>query len=506
MTNDLSEARRLMSAGRWRDAMEPCRRAADETGDPEALHLLGIACEKLGLSTEAVLFQTEAAKLLPERADVHFALGNAHRAAGDAASAMEAWRTAASLDPTHADALFNLAVAHAAEGDLSLAEGFYKRVAALAPTHRRAHYNLGNIAFRGHDFAQATAYFRRAAEVAPDFPDARINLGLAQLRSGDFTGAVKTLRHAVALQPDNILAHLNLGQALLSTGDLEAGWRETEWRRKIMPIRFEPGDAVPWRGEPVAGKRLLIYAEQGHGDAIQFLRYARALEDAGAEVVALTHPGLVGLASQAAGVADAAPFGQTPAGIDAHAPLMSVPLLLGLTDRDDIDGAPYITPAAPRRTGGAFRVGVVWAGNPNHQLDQARSVPFDVFRRLFAAPGITFVSLQVVDGASAADEETAAGRFTVPEPPLADYMATADLIAGLDLVISVDTSVAHLAGAIGAPCWMLLPAVADWRWWGDGTDTPWYDSMRLYRQRTAGDWPSVIDTVLADLLRLRRGR
>jgi hypothetical protein len=326
--------------------------------------------------------------------------------------------------------------------------------------------------------------------------------------------AVPLLRRALALRPDDPEKHWNLALALLKRGDYAEGWREYEWRwqrhKNERPLR--PFAQPFWRGEAVEGKTVLLYAEQGFGDTLQFLRYVPHVQALGARVVLEVQRPLLTLATAFAhtlpqAVTVIAQGDPLPA-FDAHVPLMSLPTAFATTLATVPAPLRFTPPALPRWPGRPLRIGIAWAGNPKHLRDRERSVPAEALLPLFAAPNCTWISLQTGPAAT----QLARLGVAIKQPPLADFLDTAAVIDTLDLVLSVDTVVAHLAASQGAPTWLLLPFASDWRWllptWraADGAQNPWYPNARLFRQRELPDgrpqadlWQPVIAEVAAAL-------
>ena len=367
--------------------------------------------------------------------------------------------------------------------------------------------NLGNVLVDLGVPGDAIENFEKAKGVHPDFAEAHNNLGKALMELGRYDEAEASYARALALKPDYNNADYNRSLLLLLRGDFKAGWagyekRLVEGSPLALPDRgFRQ---FLWDGADLAGKRILLYEEQGVGDTIQFVRYARTLKDAGATVVVECQPDLKTLLATAPGIDAVFSPPESVADFDVHAPLLSLPHLCG-TDIDSIPAdIPYLS-ANPLTLPdpGDINIGLVWAGNAAHKNDRNRSMDVGRFNPLLGLSGARFYGLQV--GARADDPAKAGigGEITDLSPRLMDYAATAAAIAALDLVISVDTSVAHLAGAMGKPVWLPLPKVPDFRWLLDRDDSPWYPTMRLFRQPRQGDWDSVIDAVLA---RLKTGK
>lgn len=333
-------------------------------------------------------------------------------------------------------------------------------------------------AFEQGEFAAFEAMVRQRLDAAPESPRFLHDLGLALMAQGRFGEAREVFERFYRQEPGNATGAVQLGKLRLATGDFAGGWPLYDARLRLTSYNTEVPPYPGWTGEPPAGRTIVVWREQGFGDMIMGLRFLPTLRELGAHVTAVTRPALVRL-YQSLGVeavAHGGPVGELaelPAPPDFHTHPFSIPRWLGVTAQS-IPSAPYLT-AQARRTGG--RLGVVWRGRPAHQYDRFRSLPQALGARLLALPGA--ISLE---------PEATGAR---------DFQDTAEIVAGLDLVITVDTSVAHLAGALGRPVWILLPAHGlDWRWMNDRPDTPWYPTARLFRQPTPGDWASVVDAVL----------
>ena len=339
----------------------------------------------------------------------------------------------------------------------------------------------GEALCRAGRLAEAQARLADAEAIAPTLR-ARQALGFASQLLGDFETAEAWFRKALALDPDFALARASLGAALLGQGRLAEGFREHDaWRRVADPgLRAAPDVGLPlWSGEPLAGKGVLVWGEEGFGDQIMHARFAALVREAGAEVIWVCHPAMARLVREGLGMAAVAGKGALAIeGADYVAPSSRLPLVFMQT-LSAPPPAPYLRLPTPNRVEG-LSLGVMTRGNPDHDNDRNRSLPREAAAELTGLPGAV----------SLAPEETGAR----------DFWDTAGIIAGLDLVITVDTAVAHLAGALGKPVWVLLPAIGcDWRWLRNRSDSPWYGSMRLFRQRTPGDWTDVVAEVRAAL-------
>ncbi|MCM8738508.1 tetratricopeptide repeat protein [Azospirillum sp. A1-3] len=416
----------------------------------------------------------------------------------------------------------NLAVALKNLGRYREAEAAGRRSLALQPAEPGALSNLGIALSAQARHEEAACVLRRAVALAPDFPDARLNLTLALVALGQGEAAEACCRAVLDQQPDNALAHLTLATCLLRRGELERGFAEYEWRTRLDEGRLNDGQigpqdpgTPPWRGEDPRGRTILLQDEQGLGDNIQFVRYAAVLHRLGARVIVACDDALVRLFATADGVERVVARSAPVPPHDAHAALMSLPHLLGTTLATIPAEVPYLRAEADltdqwrtrlvMATG--VRVGLVWAGNPDFGHDPQRSLPLAALLPLMEIEGVSVLGLQKGGGRRELDGWH--GRlppgFTDLGDRIGDFADTAAILATLDLVISVDTAVAHLAGALGRPVWTLLRHVGDWRWLDHGVRTPWYPTMRLFRQDRPGSWDPVVARVKAALMRLRAG-
>lgn len=359
---------------------------------------------------------------------------------------------------------------------------------------------------------EALARVEEALLLDPARRDGLVNRVAILLRQRRVREAAEAARRALDVLPDDAVLHMHLGFALLLLGDFARGWEEHEWRlRGPMFSGYRvPAQYPLWRGESLHGKSIFVYGEQGFGDGIQFVRYVPELARQAREVILQLPEGLAPLAGGLAPNCRQLPQGAAMPAIDFHCPLMSLPHVLG-TDAGSVPAAvPYLRAQPQRvadwraRLGQGPHVGIAWSGNPTHVNDRNRSIRLDVFRQL-ACPGWNFVSLQPEVREHDRGVLAAWPQLRDCGGALRDFSETAALVDALDLVITVDTSVAHLAGALGRPVWILLPWVPDWRWMLEGERTPWYPTARLYRQPGPGDWGSVLARVRADLGTLAAG-
>lgn len=431
-----------------------------------------------------------------------FHLARAHLDAGDHTAAEAALRAALALDPDAAALHANLAFVLAAGGDVDAAETHYRRAIALAPDEPQTYLNLGAMLTAQHRPDDALAVY----DAAPASPALLSNRGMALVGLAREDEAEACYRRALALDPGYRKAAFNLAYVLLRQGRWDEGWLRLDARDWLVVLQDHL--RLPrWDGGPLAGRRILVGVEAGHGDMIQFCRYCDQLKAAGAaRVGVLCHPGLVALFGGLRGADEIVPLDRAVDRGDWD--VWTAPLSLPLHFRTTVDtvpaALPYLAPDLDRvarlapllaAAPGEFKVGLVWKGNPRFENDAARSLPgLAPLAPLLGVPGVRWFSLQKGEGALTEG-------ITDLAPAIEDFADTAALIAGLDLVITVDTACAHLAGALGKSCWVLLPAwMPDWRWLADRTDTPWYPRvMRLFRQRRDGAWDEVVREVAAAL-------
>jgi hypothetical protein len=354
---------------------------------------------------------------------------------------------------------------------------------------------------------------KRALSLDPNYADAHSNLAICLANRGEMDQALAEFKKAIELDPNNVCAHDGLGLTLLMMGDLQNGWREQEWRwlkHDFPPNRYP--NATHWHGEDLAGKTLALYVEQGYGDVIQFCRYVPLLADRGARVYMESVEALGQLMQRSLpGLAGMFPVNQPPPH-DFLCPLMSVPMWYGTTLETVPAPVGYLKPD-PREveiwrgffsTDPSLKVGIAWAGRPTHKNDLNRSTTLAAFAPLAAVPDVTFYSLQKGQQAEQAAQPPAGMRIIDLSSRLTDFEVTTAVISNLDLVIAVDTVVIHIAAALGKPAWPILPFCPDWRWLLGRSDSPWYPTMRLFRQPRRGDWTPAIREVAAALAQVKK--
>jgi cytochrome c-type biogenesis protein CcmH/NrfG len=471
----------------------------DAPDDPRAVYLYGLLQLGTGQTAAAVGSLGRAVLLRPSHVAVRLGLGRALLAEGHYAEALAAADIVLRQDPDNAQALFLRGTALSALDQPADAVAVLRRAIAADPANAAAHLNLGNALADLDELEAAEAAICRAIALDPTLVEAHVSLGFVLTSRGRLTEAVAACEAALILRPDMAQAHWNLAIAALLAGDFVRGFDEYEWRKRHDRFRHDfidlPGPV--WTGDDPAGRTVMVHAEQGFGDTIQLARYLTPIAMRGAWVVLACDRRLVSLLGTLPGVTTVAVDGTLPP-YDAWIDQMSLPRVFATGPTTIPAAGGYLTPDPVREAAWwtalppGPKVGVAWGGNPNHSNDRRRSLPAASVAALLAAPGIRFISLQLGPRASEAELPDLSAR-------LPDYAETAALIANLDLVVTVDTSVAHLAGALGVPCWVMLPFAPDWRWRLGREDTDWYSSLRLFRQPTPGAWRDVVAQVVAEL-------
>lgn len=509
------------------------RKQADHAG---ALHLLGMMAWAEGRLPDALELLSRAAAVEPENPAFLCDLGNALKAADRHAEAVEMHERVAALLPDSPEAHSNLGIAYGAWGRHDEAVDHLRRVVSLRPADAELHHNLGNALMATGQWEDAEPAFRHAVETDPGHIHARANLGIVLKYQGRLDESIACLRDGIARLDGDALAARdprraegyvsagwNLGLSLLMAGDWAEGWKWYEERRYLADFAMPRIDGPAWDGAPLDGRTLLIHEEQGLGDTIQFARYvplvARIDKGKGGCVVFRCQKPLnalmTSLLTAISGEAELiGPDAALPP-YDLQAPLMSLPRLLDRPEPFWPEGGPYLAadPAlvrewmdrlganrleANRLGADGFKVGIAWQGNPGYSADAARSLPLDCFRPLAELSGVRLFGLQKGHGEDQLDTIDWRDRITPLGHDLDNgsaFLDTAAVMASLDLVVTSDTSIAHLAGALGVPVWVPLAHVPDWRWGVAEDVTPWYPTMRLFRQEKPGDWAGVMERV-----------
>lgn len=499
------------AVGRLDDAVAALRRGLSiDDAQPDGHFNLGNTLLAMGRLDEAATSFETALALAPDHVAARNNLGQVLRQQGDLAPAIDQFRRATDSDDQYAPAWSNLCGALLESGQTAAAIDAGRRATVADPNNAEGHYNLGNAFSAAPIAAEAAACYRRALQIDRRYTDAWVNLGAALQHLGECETAVAALDQALALEPDLPQAQWNKATAFLLSGHLREGWDLYEWRwRAVADLTLPAIERPRWDGASPKGQRLLVIAEQGFGDTIQFVRYVPMLRAMGADVVLECPASLRSLLERSTVADRVIVSGESRPEIDSWSPLMSLPSLFG-TDTDTIpaDG-PYLS-AAPAEVPMAadepgFNVGVVWRGSLTNNRGRFRSCALSDLQPLTELPGIRLFSLQTELGTEDAARLETMG-ITDLGSGFDDFSASAAAVQAMDLIVSVDTAMAHLAGALGKPVWTMLSAIPDWRWFLERTDSPWYPTMRLFRQRGISDWAPVVGEVCVSLTALRQPR
>jgi tetratricopeptide (TPR) repeat protein len=546
----------LFQAGRYHDVESHCQQIVQtEPNNAEAWDLLGLSQLRLNQLGAAELSFRRAVEIRPERVECHLRLGSALMGQVKFAEAAASYQTAVQLAPNLLEAVLGLGLALLCLGRFGEAASCFHKAIDLKPDQADAHNFLGD-ALRGQGkWQEALAAYDRAIELRPAFADAHNNRGftLDELRRADeavasfdeairlrpgfteayhnrgvalgklarYPEAIASFDEAIILVPVYPEARRNRALALLVLGDLERGWQEFEWRWKCRDLTMPKHPEPLWEGEPLEGRTILLHVEQGLGDTIQFIRYAALVSARGGRVVVECQRPLVSLVMTCPGVDQVVTKGEALPPFDVHTPLLR---LMGVfkTTLETIPAAiPYLSAKADRVAYwrkklahyAGFRIGIAWQGNPRHTRDADRSFALANLEGIARIDGVQLISLQRGHGLEQLSQF--AGHFSVidlgddVDPGLVTMRDTPAIMKCLDLVITADTSLAHLAGALGVPVWIALPLAPDWRWLTGREDSPWYPTARLFRQTGRGCWGPVferMESALRERMANKKGR
>ncbi|MHA7841228.1 MAG: tetratricopeptide repeat protein [Gammaproteobacteria bacterium] len=435
------------------------------------------------------------------------ALAVLHAQANEPEKAETLFQHAIQLRPTNADLFFNLGCLYHSLKQWDKAIETYETGLQLNESHAGSHNNLGNIYKEQEDFERARTHYKKAIEADANHVNSYIGLAAIHFNLGEIKEAEATFRKATTIAPDYPRSHTQLGMMLLLQGQMEEGWREYDWRYKQMEMHRKITQPL-WEGKPFRQQTLLITAEQGIGDAIHFIRYLPQVNALGGKVIVECQPSLKALWMAQPYIDTVITMGQPLPEFDIYCPLMRLARIFNTT-LDTIPGeVPYIvTPEKlvsqwSKKMGDKdvlFRVGIVWAGNPHYVDDKYRSCTLENFVPLMSVEGVEFFSLQKGSQTAENKQWLLEHGITDLEEELKDFAHTAAVIEQLDLVIAVDTAVAHLAGALNKPLWVLLPYASDWRWLQEDKTTAWYPSAQLFRQPHWKDWDGLFKMVTKSL-------
>ena len=510
----LQQARRLAATGKLFEAEVIHRRLVEALPDAaQAWGELGVFYLSANRPDAAIEPLSRAIQLDPKHGGYQGAMGAAHRLLGHSSDAVSAFERALTIGPPTAALHNNLALAQKDAGQHDAALVNFDAALAMQPNYQTGHYNRGNFLLGMERAEEAAASFERAVELDPQDAAAHCSLGVAYFDLVRFDDALAALDRALALRPGYPEARRNQALVWFSRGEYAKAWPAFESRLQCEDFAQRDYDQPRWNGTSLAGQTLLVHAEQGLGDTLQFVRYLPLAAQAAKRVWFEPRESLRPLLAESGFGQYLLPDGELP-DFDVHASLLSLAGFLPDHRGQPIWPGPYLQAPAQRvahwaarlHETPAFKVGIAWAGNPDHPHDRARSARLTRFAPLGEVPGLQLVSLQKGPGQEQLDDLTEPWRpldlFREADPSVDPFVETAAIIANLDLIVSVDTAVAHLAAALGTPVWLALAYAPDWRWRIEGATTPWYPDMRLFRQPTAGAWNEVFAKIGTELSRL----
>jgi tetratricopeptide (TPR) repeat protein len=518
----------LMAEGKLDEAIASFREALQFKPDSaEAYSNLGVVFAKKRKLDEAVANYQQALRIKPDYPEAQNNLGVALADLGRTDEAIARYRQAVRIRPTFVEGHYNLGNALAQQEKLDEAVASQREALRLKPDYAEAHNNLGAALIKQGKASEAEACYREALRIRPDYVEARKNLGSTLLEMGKPQEAVACFEQALELKPDYADAHFHRSIVWLLMGNFEAGWPEYEWRWRGTYLTPRQFSQPLWDGSALEGRTILLHAEQGLGDALQFIRYAPLVKERGGRVIVECPQAMAALLSACPGIDRIIPGGSALPAFDVHTPLLSVPRILGTTLATVPANVPYVFPSeelvekwrrelailpsplrgeasrgasAPGGGRASFKIGIAWKGSSKYQRDRFRSIPLARFEPLAGVEGVQLFSLQKGEGAE--QLQTISNRFSVTDlgsrlDLAGAFVDTAAVMKNLDLVITSDTAIPHLAGALGVPVWVALPFVPDWRWLMHREDSPWYPTMRLFRQTEQGNWSEVFERIAA---------
>ena len=501
----------LHGAGQYEEAAEVFRTAlAIDGNEPAAYNNLASTLNELRRYDEAMRVCLSGLALTSKMPALYNNLGNAMESKGEFVAAEQNYRKALTLDKKFPDALYNLGTLLSDVEKIDEAIPLLENAVLVDPDHAEKHYNLANTLRRSGRFDDARRYYENAIQLSPEDENITNNLAITMQMQGCLKDAIKLLRTAIKSNPENPDLHWNLALILLELGEFEEGWLEYEWRWKSSSFTSPQLKLTSpvWCGGDIKDKTLLVICEQGFGDHIQFSRYLPLIAEKEIKIIVVCRPELRRLFNAMPSVKQALDWGDTSLHYDYYISLMSLPNIFGTILETIPNCFPYLPSiknsslAEKICNTSGLKVGLVWAGSSTRQSDKFRSFHASSFDPLVKLTGASFFSLQVGEKSAELYEMSNSDVIIDLGSDFMDFADTSAAILELDLIISVDTAVAHLAGAFGIPVWIILSNPAGYLWMRNRTDTPWYPSARLYRQDNLDDWARVLEEIFQDLSNL----
>ncbi|MBU3577681.1 tetratricopeptide repeat protein [Polynucleobacter sp. UK-Kesae-W10] len=450
-------------------------------------------------------------KLDPGQAEIYYSLGNAHKQLQEFDQAIQYYEQATQLQPAYVEAFNNCGLAHKELKQFTQAAECYSKALALNPQYAAAYCNQGVLQTYHTQIPEALASFDQAIAIQPNYAEAWNNKGVALNELMQLDQAIAHYQKAIDIEAQYADAHYNKGYALLLQQHFQEGLKEHEWRRQLPSyLHSAPTISKPlWLGDsPLEGKRILVFCEQGLGDTIQFSRFITPLSDLAAHVVFVVPGALLALLQAPNERVTLVDEKHLPSDVDCYCPLLSLPYSLNIRTVDIARIHPSLLIDQAKvaqwnsrlgRKKGALRVGITWSGNPTFKKDHLRSLALADFVKCLPEQNIEYISLQQVIRPRDQELVSQLSHIQFVEKEIVDFSDTAALIECLDLVVTTCTSIAHLAGSLGKPCWVLLPFAPDWKWFASSTSSPWYPSVKLFRQPELRNWDAVFANVKSEL-------
>jgi tetratricopeptide (TPR) repeat protein len=478
--------------------------------EAEYLYRRGLELQEKGFFNEAIACYQDAITISPNNPGAYYNLGTLLQEKGELNEAINYYRKVLQINPNHADTYNCLGSVFQKKQEYDEAINCYKKAIELKPYFIKAFINIANAFLEKEEFDEAITYFKRAVAIDPNFAGTYYNLGLLFHRTKQFDEALVCYKKTIQLDPNFADAYYSLSLLYLLLGNFQEGWKFFEWRWKLKDSYQRNFTRPLWDGSDIVGQHILLHAEQGFGDTIQFIRYAPIVAQYGANVIVECQQELVSLFENIEGVQKVIGHSNKIPDFDVHYPLLSLPLVLNTTLENIPAKVPYLSVGSSlkdnwrniiQNNSSNKRVGIVWSSGLGGLLKK-KSIPLNTLLPIIQTDNITFYSLQKGDAAKQIKSLPEGIRLIDFTEKIHKFADTAALIENLDLVISVDTAVAHLSGALGKPVWTMLPFEPIWQWGLDREDSPWYPTMKLFRQQSRGDWTSVIFSVKDELLKL----
>ncbi|MCH7935510.1 MAG: tetratricopeptide repeat protein [Proteobacteria bacterium] len=504
--DNVYQAALLQAEGKTEEAEAALREILDGHPDqPDALHLLAILEFRKERSRVAADLVSRAIAINADNPDYHATLGSILKAQSQITEAGNHFARAAALSPENADYHFHCAEMRRLDSKNAQAEESYRKALSLRPDFPLAGNGLGIVLDEQGKNEEAEACFREALKTMGENPDLLYNLGNVLKDQHRPDEALTAYRRALEIRPDFPEAHVQIAFALLLKGDFTAAWEEYEWRWRMPTFtsNVRNFDQPVWDGAALDGRTILLHAEQGFGDTLQFARYAKAAADRGGRVIFECPPPLARLMKTAAGVDEVIASGQPLPPFDCHAALLSLPGIVGTTLETVPADVPYLSAepdlvsawAERLKDAPGLKIGIAWCGTAEKRGNPSRACPLSAFEPLSRQPDISLFSLQKDPPE---EDLPLPDGLTDLSGDLNDFADTAAVIQALDLIVSIDTAVAHLAGALACPAWVMLSTAGDWRWLMERGDSPWYPTLRLFRQTRARQWDDILEAVSAE--------